>query len=147
MLFLDILFANIRLYVILDHSPIVPRYSVTKALYSLTPTTALRERVVYSSGFPRDKRVTDDYSILAQEALVFPKDCCTEQYWANGEIKYCMHDSERIIICANKKFELHMYITLYKRKRSFWKNVNFASVVLALHYGSSFNASLLRYIF
>ena len=80
MLLLDILFANIRLYIILDHSPIVPRYSVTKALNSLTPTTALRERVVYSSGFPKGKRVTDDYSILAQEALVFPKDCCTEQY-------------------------------------------------------------------
>ena len=104
MLLLDILFANIRLYIILDHSPIVPRYSVTKALNSLTPTTALRERVVYSSGFPKGKRVTDDYSILAQEALVFPKDCCTEQYWANGEIKYRMHGTDRIIIITNKKF-------------------------------------------
>ena len=40
---------------------------------------------------------------------------------------------------------LCMYAELYKRKRSFCKNVNFGSVALAFHYGSCFNASISRY--
>ena len=38
-----------------------------------------------------------------------------------------------------------MYAGLYKRKRSFCKNVNFGSVALAFHYGSCSNVSLSRY--
>ena len=37
-----------------------------------------------------------------------------------------------------------MYAARYKKKRSFWKNVNFGLVALAFHYGSCFNASLSR---
>ena len=41
--------------------------------------------------------------------------------------------------------QLCMYAALYKRKRSFCKNVNFGLVVLPFYYGSCFNASMLRY--
>ena len=44
-----------------------------------------------------------------------------------------------------EKLQLYMYAVLYKRKRSFCKNVNLGSVTLAFHYGSCFDASLLRY--
>ena len=71
MLLLVILFVNVRLYIIFDHSPIIPRHSVTKALKSRSSTTALREHVVTALGLPKGKRVTDDYSILEQEAVGF----------------------------------------------------------------------------
>ena len=40
-----------------------------------------------------------------------------------------------------------MYAVFYKRKRNFWKNIDFGSVALTFHYGGCFNASLSRYTF
>ena len=42
--------------------------------------------------FPKGKRITDHYSILAQEAVAFSQELPTSwaqlKYWTNGEIKF-----------------------------------------------------------
>ena len=64
---------NIRLYIIFNHSPVVPRYLVTKALKSPTLTTAQEGMLPTTLGFPKGKRVIDHYSILAQEVVGFSR--------------------------------------------------------------------------
>ena len=71
-------------------------------------------------GFPKFKRVTDDYSTLAGGCRFFPKVAVrnsTEQVAKLSFISLqCMHGTERIIIFTNRKFvAIYIHSTLQEK--------------------------------
>ena len=98
-------------------------------------------------GFPKGKRVTDHYAILAQEAVGFSQGlhkCCSHHELNENTIistwyrdKYYFYEWE---ICS------YLYTQHFTRgNRVFAIASIFFSVALAFHGGSCFNASLSRY--